>query len=101
MYVRLSVVPGLAPTHAAGSGLYIHIKVNDEVGARQPHLYIFKICKPVEEIRKLIIRELAALMHGVGGRVPIGQDEPAVFVYLAPIVTVGGEAVDSIKVDAV
>ena len=97
MYVRLGVVLGLAPAHAAGGGLNIHVKVNDEVGARQPHLYIFKVGKPVEEIRKLIIRELASLMHGVGGRVPVGEDEPAVFIYLAPIVTVGGEAVDSIK----
>ena len=36
-------------------------------------------------------------MHGVGGRVPVGQDEPSVFIYPAPIVTVGGKAVDGVK----
>ena len=93
MDIRAGVGVRLPLPHASAGGFQIHIQIDHQIRLRQAHLSKFKIHKPVEEGRQLLIRELASLMDGIRGGIAVRENEPAVFINPAPIVPIGGKAI--------
>ena len=61
----------LALAHELLGQLDGHIEAQHQIGLRQPKPLVLKIIQPAEKRRLLLGRQLAALMHGVGGRIAV------------------------------
>ena len=97
MDIRLGVVPGLPAAHPGQGGLDIHIQIDHQIRPGQAHLAVFQIGQPGEEVRQFILRQLGPLVDSVGGRVPVRQDQGAVFVKLPPVRLIGRIAVHRVE----
>ena len=74
-----------------------HVQPEHQVWLRQLQLSVLKIRQPAEKRRLLLPRQLAPLMDGIGGGVPVGQDDPAAPVKLPPILLPGRVTVHGVE----
>ena len=54
-----------------------NVEIKDQRRLGKPEQPVLKAEKPVKKFLPLAVRQLGCLMHGVGGRVAVGDEQPA------------------------
>ncbi len=73
------------------------VQIDHQIRLRQFQPPVFQVKQPVQIRLPLGLRELCGLVDGVGGSVPVGQNQPAGGVYLPPVLLEGGVAVHGVE----
>ena len=97
MYVAAGAVLLAAVGHAPLAGREVDVEEDDEVRLGQAELDVFEVVEPVEEGRLPLRRQLRALVDGVRGRVPVGENHAAPLIILPPVGHIRGVTVDGVK----
>ena len=93
MDVLFGLVAVVAPGHQLLAHLRVHLQIDHGIRLRDAHQAVFKVKQPLQVFIPLPLRQLAALVDGVGGGVAVGDDDAAVPVEFAPVPLEGGEPV--------
>ena len=97
MDIGLRAGVALASAHERLGDLDRHIEPQDQIRLRQAHAVEFQIIEPREEFLPRLSLQLAALVDSVGGRIAVGQDQPARGIVVFPHALIGREAVNGIE----
>src|SRR5574344_44439 len=87
----------LTAAHHFFGDLRRNVKIKHQSRLRQLQQAVLKVKKPLQKCLALPFRKLARLMHGIGGRIAVSDQNAAAFVVFAPILLIGRIAVDREK----
>ena len=97
MDVLFLLIPVIALTHQELADLDAEAEIHHQIRRGKPQQSVFKVKQPAEILVPLCLRELAALMHRVGSRIAVGDQDAAILIKGAPVLFHAGIAVDGIE----